>query len=253
VNGLFALTLRQMLGGKKILLLAVFLSMPILLLGVVLLAKGFSDDEKTEEVAFGVFLYVLYPQGLCILASLIYGASLLAGEIEDKTLVYLFTRAQPRWKILLGKYVATAVVLGCMTAGSMSVCFLLAGSPAGAQLWYALMLTVFAGCFAYTALFALLGLALPRRAITIGLIYAVVVEFVLSLVPALIHEVSASYYLRSLAYHVADVDVPPEVLAIMGGASATTATVGVLVIPVIALALSAALIHMKEWPLTEGV
>jgi ABC-2 type transport system permease protein len=253
VNGLFRLTLRQMLGGKKIWMLAVFLSLPVLLMGAVLFAEGFVEDEEAEEAAFAVFLYVLYPQGLCILASLIYGASLLAGEIEDKTLVYLFTRAQPRWRILVGKYLATALVLGCMTAASMSICFLLAGGPVGARLWFALTTTTFAACFAYTALFGLLGLALPRRAITVGLIYAVVVEFILSLVPALVNEITAAYYLRSLAYHIADVPIPGDVKDFIGGASLATAGIAVVVIPLGALFLSAVVIHRREWPLTEGV
>ena len=253
MSGLFRLTLRQMLGGKKIWLLGLFLSLPILLIGAVLLAEGFTEDSDAEEVAYAVFLYVIYPQALCILASLIYGASLLAGEIEDKTLVYLFTRAQPRWKILVGKYVATASVLGCMTAASLSVSFLLAGAPVGARLWFALVVTDFAACFAYTAVFGLLGLALPRRAITVGLIYAVVVEYLLSLVPALVNEMTVSYYLRALAYHVADVSLPSDVEFLLGSASLTTAILALLLIPLGALGLSAALIHRREWPLTEGV
>lgn len=253
MNGLLILTLRQMLGGKKIWLVSILSSLPILLLGAVLAADGFSEDGGTEEAAFSIFLYVTYPQGLCVLASLIYGASLLAGEIEDKTLVYLFTRAQPRWKILLGKYIATALALGCLTATSLSVAFLIAGAPVGIRLWFALVATVFGACFAYTAIFALLGLALPRRAITVGLIYAVVVEFFLSLVPALINEMTVSYYLRSMAYHIADVPLSDELLPFVGNASLITAVCAVVLIPIGALFLSAVVIHRREWPLTEGV
>lgn len=253
MNGLLVLTIRQMLGGKKFWLLGLFLSLPVLLLFAVLLAEGFGDNEKAEEAAFSIFLYVLYPQVLCSLASLIYGASLLAGEIEDKTLVYLFTRAQPRWRILVGKYLATAFVLSCMIATSMSLSFVLAGMPVGANLWYSLLATVFAACFCYTAIFALLGIALPRRAITLGLIYAVVVEFFLSLVPALVNEITASYYLRALAYHIADIELPEEVMIVIGDASASTAVAAVIAIPALAMLLSAVIIHRREWPLTEGV
>jgi len=253
VNGLFRLTLRQMLGGKKIWILLIFLSLPVLLVGAVLLAKGFTEDSEAEEPAFAIFLYVIYPQALCILASLIYGASLLASEIEDKTLVYLFTRAQPRWKILVGKYLATASALSALTAASMTVCFLLAGAPVGARLWLALLVTVVAASFAYTAIFALLGLAVPRRAITVGLIYAVIVEYLLSFIPALVNEMTVSYYLRALAYHVADVTVPSDVEFLLGSASLTTAILALVLIPTGALFVSAALIHRREWPLTEGV
>ena len=115
MRALFVLSLRQMLGGKKIWILAIFLSLPILLLSVILIASGFDFPEEEgadiEGYAMTAFLYLMYPQSLCILASLLYGASLLAGEIEDKTLTYLFTRAMPRWRVLLGKYLATATAL----------------------------------------------------------------------------------------------------------------------------------------------
>lgn len=253
MNGLFALTFRQMLGGKKIWLLALFLSLPILLLGAVLFAEGFTGNGEGEEVAYSIFLYVLYPQGLCILASLIYGAALLAGEIEDKTLVYLFSRAQPRWKILLGKYLATSIVLACMTTASMTISFMLAKFPFGFDLWLALIASIFAASFAYTAIFALLGLALPRRAITVGLIYAVVFEFMLSMVPALINEITVSHYIRSMTQHIAEVPLPEEAAPLIGDASAMVSGAAVLLIPLGAFLLSALVIHKREWPLTEGV
>ncbi len=157
MKALFILSLRQMLGGKKIWILAVFLSLPILLLAGVLVASGFDfpEDEEVdiEGFAMSAFLYIMYPQSLCILASLLFGSSLLAGEIEDKTLTYLFTRALPRWKVLLGKYLATASVLSVLITGSMSVAYALGGLPIGARVWFALAATITSACFAYTALF----------------------------------------------------------------------------------------------------
>ena len=35
-----------------------------------------------------------------------YGTSLIADEVEDKTITYLFTRPIPRGAVLLGKYLA---------------------------------------------------------------------------------------------------------------------------------------------------
>ncbi len=255
MSTLLRLTLRQMLGGKKIWLLGLFLCLPILLIVAVLAADGFvkGEDPETAEIAPAIFLYIIYPQVLCIMASLIYGASLLAGEMEEKTLVYLFSRAQPRWKILLGKSLTTALVLACMISLSMSICFALAGMPFGVRLWLALLATIFAACFAYTALFALLGIALPKRAITAGLIYAVMVEVILSFVPALINEITISHYLRSMAFHIADIAMPMEVRMVIGDASATTAIAALITAPILAFLLSSVIIHRREWPLTEGV
>lgn len=262
MSALVALTLRQMLGGRKIWILALFLGLPVLLLAVVMAASGFDvQGEDAKAAAASVFLYVLYPQSLCILACLLYGSSLLAGEVEGKTLVYLFTRAQPRWKVVLGKYVATSLALSVLTVASMSLCFLIAGMPVGWRLWLALFSTVVGACFAYTAIFALLGLIVPRRAIPVGLIYAVVVEVGLSFVPALVNEITASYYLRSLAFHVADLPLEQflddaalrNALRIFGGATMLGSVTALVAIPLLALGLSALLVHRREWPLTEGV
>ena len=92
---------------------------------------GGVDTSEERDVAAGIVLYILYPQSLCILASLLYGATLLAAEIEDKTLVYLFTRGQARWKVLVGKYLATVLVLTLLVTASMTIAYALFGAPRG--------------------------------------------------------------------------------------------------------------------------
>lgn len=261
MSALFRLTARQMLGSGKIWVLSLFLGLPVLLIIVVLVAGGLDIDGADEEMAAGMFLYVLYPQSLCILAALLYGSSLLASEIEDKTLVYLFTRAVPRWHVLVGKHIATVAVLTAMVGVSMTISYLLFGMPVGIRLWFALLTSIFFGTLAYTAIFAFLGLLVPRRAIPVGLIYAVVFELFLSFVPAVINEVTVSYYLRSLAFEIADVasqlatgiDIPPEVMRMIGGAGVGGAVLALALITAGALGLSALVMRRREWPLTEGV
>ncbi len=265
MRALFVLSLRQMVGGKKIWIVALFLSLPLLLLGGVLASGGFDFPEEEgvdiEGMAMSAFLYLMYPQSLCILACLLYGASLLAGEIEDKTLVYLFARRMPRWKVLLGKYLATTAVLAGMTLTSMSLAYVLCGRPMGSKMWLAVSASTATACFTYTAVFCLLGLLVPRRAIPVGLIYAVAVEGFLSVVPAVVNELTTSYYLRSMAWQVAGVELPAKIsedfrreaqpfLAGAGGSA-------VFWVPALfalgALGVSAWVIHRRQWPLTEGV
>lgn len=265
MNGLFRLTVRQILGGRKFWLLGIALCLPILLLTLVQAAGGFVeisdfaelDDPDlhgpVQDALIAIFMYVLYPQVLCILASLIYGASLLVREVEDKTLVYLFSRAQPRWKILLSKYITTVVVLSLAIIASMSICFLIAGMPMGVSTWCALAATIATACAAYTAIFALLGIVLPNRSMTIGLIYAIVVEFMLTFVPALINGITVSHYLRSLAIHISD----PENLDEFTGWVTTPSLPGTLtalaLFPLVSLIMASVVIHHREWPLNEGV
>jgi ABC-type transport system involved in multi-copper enzyme maturation permease subunit len=256
LKALFRLTLLQMLGRKKLWILLAFLSLPIFLVGSILLAGGLRgvQEEAAEQIAV-VVLYVLYPQTLCILAALLYGASLLAGEIEDKTLVYLFTRALPRWKVLVGKYLATSVALSVLTSLSMTLCFVVFDAPFGLRVWLALFVAITGACFTYTAIFSLLGLLVPQRAIPVGILYGVVFELLLSSVPAVINELTTSYYLRSLAYWIADISLPPDIDEVVGLVTAppVRAVLAILVISGVTLSLSALLIHRREWPLNEGV
>ena len=64
MNALFRLTLRQILGGMKLWLLVLFLSLPIVLLLMVLGVGDIPTEDR--EIFFSVFLYVLYPQILVI-------------------------------------------------------------------------------------------------------------------------------------------------------------------------------------------
>ena len=55
--------------------------------------------------------WVLMVQGTVPLVALILGSAVVAEEIEDRTITYLFTRPIPRAAVLLGRWLATALVL----------------------------------------------------------------------------------------------------------------------------------------------
>ena len=251
MSALFALTLRQILGGARVWLLALFLCLPVILLAIVLSARGFRIPER--EVALGVYYFVLYPQALCILAALLYGSSLLAAEIEGKTLVYLFTRPVSRARVLLQKYLATVAVLVAITTASLTLCFALGGFPGGLRMYATLVASIVAALCAYTAIFALLGLLVPRRAIPAGLIYTALVEIVLGFVPALANELSVSHYLRSFALHLSGRALPVEVQEVFSPVPLGTCILALAVFPTLFLSISACLVRRREWPLTEGV
>jgi ABC-2 type transport system permease protein len=251
MSALFHLTLRQILGGMKLWLLALFLGLPVILVAMVLGVRHLMGDQR--EIALGLLLYVLYPQTLVILAALLYGSALLSAEIEGKTLVYLLTRPIPRWGMLLTKYLATVVVLCALCTLSLTASAALAGFPGGARTYVALVVSVLLGTTAYTAIFGLLGLLVPRRAIPAGLIYAVIVELLFSFVPAFVNQISISHYLRSLAFRMAGTPVTAETMALIGDASTGVSIVALVSFPAVALILAAVLLQRREWPLTEGV
>ena len=61
---------------------------------------------------FGMIIWVLFLRFIVPVLGVFYGTSLVADEVEDKTITYLFTRPLRRGAVLLGKYLA---YLACTT------------------------------------------------------------------------------------------------------------------------------------------
>ena len=55
---------------------------------------------------FGVFIWLLYLRFIVPVLGVFYGTSLIADEVEDRTITYLFTRPITRGAVLIGKYLA---------------------------------------------------------------------------------------------------------------------------------------------------
>ena len=55
---------------------------------------------------FGMMIWLLFIRFIVPVLGVFYGTSLIADEVDDKTITYLFTRPIPRGAVLLGKYLA---------------------------------------------------------------------------------------------------------------------------------------------------
>ena len=60
----------------------------------------------TGPAIFGLMIWVFYLRFTVPVLGVFYGTSLMADEVEDKTITYLFTRPIPRGAVLVGKYLA---------------------------------------------------------------------------------------------------------------------------------------------------
>ena len=99
-----------------------------------------------------------------------YGTALIADEVEDKTITYLFTRPIPRSAVLLGKYFAYLACTVLLVLPSVMLVFFLIVPTGGGSIGAAFpslldglgMLAV--GLAAYGAVFALVGTRLQAAA-----------------------------------------------------------------------------------------
>jgi ABC-type transport system involved in multi-copper enzyme maturation permease subunit len=131
-----------------------------------------------------------------------YGTALIADEIDDKTITYLFSRPIARRSVLLGKYLAyLACTIFVVLPGVVLVWLLIVpmgGSLGAGCLDFVKDLAIIAAGFAvYGALFAFVG-ARFKRPLVIGLVYIFGWEtFVLAL-PGSMKVLSIAYYLQGL-------------------------------------------------------
>ncbi len=248
---IFVLQLRQILGGRKILLLALFLTLPILLSVLVRSAGGFDIGDGNTPA--GIYLFLVYPQSMCMLLALLYGTAILNTEIEGKTLTYLFTRPVRRFMIILGKYLAIVVSLTIPSWASLAISWFIVGMPGDGRFILGLGLATTAAVLAYTAVFGAIGIVFQRRPMIIGLIYAVVFEVLLSFVPAVVNTVTVTYYLRSLVVRMISDEVPQELARVVGGADLATSGLVLAGITAVALVFSCVVSERREYSLTEQV
>jgi ABC-type transport system involved in multi-copper enzyme maturation permease subunit len=187
---------------------------------------------------YAIFLFLVYPQVMCLLLSLLYGTGVLGHELDNKTLPYLFTRPLRRWQFVLGKYLGIVAALAIPTSASLAAAWAILTRFNHADVLGGVLLGTLGALLAYNAVFILLGFITPRRAMIAALLYGILFELVLSFVPALINQITVTYYLRSLVAGAIGLELPREVARSLGEASVALSWVALTVI--IAVTLSAA-------------
>src|SRR5262245_17385440 len=113
---IFDLSLGQMLWSRRSVFLGVLLGGPVVLavaLRVIsdLYTSGFRVNGAMAGggTIFGMMIWLLYIRFIIPILGVFYGTALIADEVDDKTITYLFTRPIPRSAVLLGKYLAFLV------------------------------------------------------------------------------------------------------------------------------------------------
>jgi len=135
-----------------------------------------------------------------------YGTALIADEVDDKTITYLFTRPIPRRAVLLGKYLAYLACTVLLVLPSVMIVFFLVVPTGGSSVAGAFpsLLADFAmlvaGLASYGAVFALVGTRL-KRPLFVGLVYAFGWEPAVLLFPGYLKRLTVAYYLQALVTH----------------------------------------------------
>jgi ABC-type transport system involved in multi-copper enzyme maturation permease subunit len=221
---IFDLSLGQMLWSRRSVFLALLVGGPVVLaaairIGVALEPRALPRVNGAVVgggAVFGMMIWLLYIRFIVPVLGVFYGTALIADEVDDKTITYLFTRPIPRGAVLIGKYFAyLACTVLLVLPSVMLVYFLIVplnghvGESFPSLLEDLGMLA--AGLAAYGAVFAFVGARL-KRPLVIGLVFAFGWEPVVLLFPGYLKRFTVAYYVQALVPHAMPDDSSVSIL-----------------------------------------
>jgi ABC-2 type transport system permease protein len=221
---IFDLSLGEMLWSRRSVFLAILLGGPVVLTVAIRIVESLNVGGVRVNGApingatiFGMMIWLLYIRFIVPVLGVFYGTALIADEVDDKTITYLFTRPIPRSAVLLGKYLAYLACTVLLVLPSVMLVFFLIVPSGGGSIAAAFpalvadlgMLAV--GLAAYGAIFALVGTRL-KRPLVVGLVFAFGWEPAVLLFPGYLKRMTIAYYLQALVRHEMPQDSAVSVL-----------------------------------------
>lgn len=239
-----SLTMRQLLGKKRTLLLVGFAALPVLLAIIFRLVNP--EDADPQKFAASQILDNLGVGAVLPFIALVMGTATLGSDIDDGTAVYILAKPIPRWHIVVSKLLPAWIISALIVAVSMAI-------SSGIVLWgrdteglpFAFAAAAIIGALLYCAVFLTLSIYTSRALIS-GLVYVFVWEALITNFLPGTRLFSIREYTRSLADAMSSTSasewearIDPLVALLLIG------VVGVL-------ALVLAIQRLQDWEIGEG-
>ncbi len=269
---IFDLSLSEMLWSRRTIFMMLVVGAPVVialfLRILVALGAPILEGQRTQNgvsqtirmtgpAIFGLMIWVFYLRFTVPVLGVFYGTSLMADEVEDKTITYLFTRPIRRGAVLFGKYLAYLACTIFVVLPSVVIVYLLVvplqGSLGGSFLDLLKDLSLLAlGLAVYGALFAFVG-AKFKRPLLIGLIFIFGWEQAALAFPGYLKKFTAAYYLQGLVPHAMPND---SALSLIQGIfrespSLAASLLGLTAILVVFVTLAAWVVERREYVLEQ--
>jgi ABC-2 type transport system permease protein len=263
---IFDLSLGQMLWSRRSIFLGVLLGGTVAWAAAIRIVTAttpfwhltINGARVAGPTLFGMIMWLLYIRFIVPVLGVFYGTSLIADEVDDKTITYLLTRPVRRGAVLIGKYLAyLACTVLLVLPSALLVYFLIVpiGGASVGESFPALvadlgMLVV--GLIGYGAVFAWVG-ARMRRPLVVGLVFAFGWEPTVVLLPGYLKRLTVAYYLQGLVPHAMPEDSTAGALLQLFREvpSVTASLVGIFVIAFAMLWLAATAVERREYVLDQ--
>jgi ABC-type transport system involved in multi-copper enzyme maturation permease subunit len=208
----FDVSMGEMLWSRRTIFMALVVGGPVLIAIAVRVVTVFTGSAArvdgiamTGPAMFGMMIWFFYLRFTVPVLGVFYGTALIADEVEDKTITYLFTRPIRRGAVLLGKYLAYLAVTSFVVLPSVIIVYLLV-APINGSLGASFIpllkdLGLLAlGLACYGAFFAFIGAKFKRPLLT-GLIWVFGWEQAALAFPGYLKKFTIAYYLQALVPH----------------------------------------------------
>jgi hypothetical protein len=209
---IFDLSLGEMLWSRRTIFMALVVGAPVvlaLIMKIVEVVFGVPplrvNGQRLDGMAiFGTMIWIVFLRFVVPILGVFYGTALMADEVEDKTITYLFTRPVPRGAVMVGKYLAYLACTSLVVLPSVMLVYFLLVRPAQIPATFLQLVTdlglLFLGLAAYGALFAFVG-AFFKRPLVIGLVFVTGWEQTAMALPGYMKRFTVAYYLQALVPH----------------------------------------------------
>jgi ABC-2 type transport system permease protein len=260
----FDLSISEMLWSRRTIFMALVVGAPVAISLVLRLLDALgapvfkvNGSMMAGPAIFGLMIWVFYLRFTIPVLGVFYGTSLIADEVEDKTITYLFTRPIRKGSVLLGKYIAYLACTVFVVLPSVVIVYLaivpMRGSLGASFIDLLKDLFLLAiGLAAYGAVFAFIG-ARFKRPLLVGLIFIFGWEQVALAFPGYMKKFTVAYYLQALVPHAMPND---NVISLIQGIfhenpSLTASLVCLFAISGLFLWLAAVSVERKEYVLEQ--
>ena len=146
---------------------------PVALVGTLRL----NEVPQNSAEAWGIMLYYLVPEVVCLLGLLLWATPVVSTEIEGQTWSYLALRPSGRREVILGKYLTAVVWSFSATVVSSTLSVVLMGDAGGLRLWFVMCVLSGLSALAHASLYLLIGLLFYRRTIVTAVFYTGAIEY----------------------------------------------------------------------------
>ena len=109
---IFRVTVRQLLGRRRTVLLLLLAALPLLLALVFRLFDRIDVESYSTSAFEGVLIAIVLP-----LTAVLFGTGAFGAELDEGTALYLLAKTLPRWAVVLSTATAAAALTLLLTVG----------------------------------------------------------------------------------------------------------------------------------------